>query len=72
MEAELKPEVFKVFDSISNQYKKLRKLQDKRNELKKKKSDLSKNQMEKYNVFSKELKDLMKKLSLNPNRIEAL
>ena len=72
MEAELKPEVFKVFDSISNQYKKLRKLQDKRNELKKKKSDLSKNQMGKYDVFSNELKDLMKKLSLNPNRIEAL
>tara|TARA_B100001250_G_scaffold98935_1_gene83079 strand:- start:4976 stop:6805 length:1830 start_codon:yes stop_codon:yes gene_type:complete len=72
MEAELKPGVFEIFDSISNQYKKLRKLQDKRNELKKKKSDLSKNQMENYNVFSKELRDLMKKLSLNPNRIEAL
>ncbi len=72
MEAELKPGVFEIFDSISNQYKKLRKLQDKRNELKKKKSDLSKNQMESYNVFSKELRDLMKKLSLNPNRIEAL
>ena len=72
MEAELKPGVFEIFDSISKQYKKLRKLQDKRNELKKKKSDLSKNQMENYNVFSKELRDLMKKLSLNPNRIEAL
>ncbi len=72
MEAELKPGVFEIFDSISKQYKKLRKLQDKRNELKKKKSDLSKNQMENYTVFSKELKDLMKKLSLNPNRIEAL
>ena len=72
MEAELKPGVFEIFDSISDQYKKLRKLQDKRNELKKKKSDLSKNQMENYNVFSKELRDLMKKLSLNPNRIEAL
>ncbi len=72
MEAELKPGVFEIFDSISSQYKKLRKLQDKRNELKKKKSDLSKNQMENYNVFSKELRDLMKKLSLNPNRIEAL
>ena len=72
MEAELKPGVFEIFDSISSQYKKLRKLQDKRNELKKKKSDLSKNQMENYNVFSKELRDLMNKLSLNPNRIEAL
>ena len=72
MEAELKPGVFEIFDSISKQYKKLRKLQDKRNELKKKKSDLSKNQMENYTVFSKELKDLMNKLSLNPNRIEAL
>ena len=56
MEAELKPGVFEIFDSISSQYKKLRKLQDKRNELKKKKSDLSKNQMENYNVFSKELR----------------
>jgi len=35
MEAELKPEVFDIFDLISDKYKKLRKLQDKRNDLKK-------------------------------------
>ena len=39
MEAELKPGVFDIFDSISDKYKKLRKLQDKRNEFKKKKKD---------------------------------
>ncbi len=61
MEAELKPE-----------YKKLRKLQDKRNEFKKQKKDLTSRQLDTYNEYSSELKDLMKKLSLNPNRIEAL
>ena len=72
MEAELKPSVFDIFDSISNKYKKLRKLQDKRNEFKKQKKDLTSRQLETYNEYSSELKDLMKKLSLNPNRIEAL
>ncbi len=72
MEAELKPGVFDIFDSISDKYKKLRKLQDKRNEFKKKKKDLTSRQLDTYNEYSSELKDLMKKLSLNPNRIEAL
>ena len=72
IEAELKPGVFDIFDSISDKYKKLRKLQDKRNEQKKQKKDLSNRQMDTYNEFSSELKDSMKKLSLNPNRIEAL
>jgi len=72
MEAELKPAVFDIFDSVSDKYKKLRKLQDKRNDLKKQKKDLSSRQMDTYNEFSFQLKDSMKKLSLNPNRIEAL
>jgi len=72
MEAELKPDVFDIFDSISDKYKKLRKLQDKRNDLKKQKKDLSGRQMDTYNEFSSELKNSMKQLSLNPNRIEAL
>ena len=72
MEAELKPDVFDIFDSISYKYKKLRKLQDKRNEFKKQKKDLTSRQLDTYNEYSSELKDLMKKLSLNPNRIEAL
>jgi len=72
MEAELKPGVFDIFDSISDKYKKLRKLQDKRNEFKKQKKDLTTRQLDTYNEYSSELKDLMKKLSLNPNRIEAL
>ncbi len=72
MEAELKPSVFNIFDSISDKYKKLRKLQDKRNEFKKQKKDLTSRQLDTYNEYSSELKDLMKKLSLNPNRIEAL
>ncbi len=72
MEAELKPGVFDIFDSISDKYKKLRKLQDKRNEFKKQKKDLTSRQLDAYIEFSSELKDLMKKLSLNPNRIEAL
>jgi len=72
MEAELKPGVFEIFDSISDKYKKLRKLQDKRNDLKKQKKDLTKRQLDSYNLFSIDLRELMKRLSLNPNRIEAL
>jgi len=72
MEAELKPGVFEIFDSISDKYKRLRKLQDKRNDLKKQKKDLTTRQFTSYIDYSSELKDLMKQLSLNPNRIEAL
>ena len=72
MEADLKPEVFLIFDEISVKYKKLRALQDKRNSLKAKNSDLSGNQIKKYDEYTSELKELMKGLSLNNNRIESL
>ena len=72
IEAELRPQVFEVFDEISLKYKKLRTLQDKRNNLKKKKKDLTPRQSHSYEDLSVELKNLMKKLSLNVNRIEAL
>ena len=61
MEAELKPDVFDIFDSISDKYKKLRKLQDKRNEFKKQK-DLTSRQLDTYNEYSSELKDLNEKI----------
>ena len=72
MEADLKPEVFIIFDEISVKYKKLRVLQDKRNALKAKNSDLSNSQIKKYDEYTSELKELMKGLSLNNNRIESL
>ena len=72
IEAELRPQVFEVFDEISLKYKKLRTLQDKRNNLKNKKKDLTPRQSHSYEDLSVELKNLMKKLSLNVNRIEAL
>ena len=72
MEADLKPEVFIIFDEISVKYKKLRALQDKRNALKAKNSDLSDSQIKKYDEYTSELKELMKGLSLNNNRIESL
>ena len=72
MEADLKPEVFVIFDEISVKYKKLRTLQDKRNILKSKNSDLTDNQIKKYKEYTFELKELMKGLSLNNNRIESL
>ncbi len=72
MEADLKPEVFLIFDEISVKYKKLRALQDKRNSLKAKNSDLSDSQIKKYDEYTFELKELMKGLSLNNNRIESL
>ena len=72
IEAELRPQVFEVFDEISLKYKKLRILQDKRNNLKKKKKELTPRQSHSYEDLSVELKNVMKKLSLNVNRIEAL
>ena len=72
MEADLKPEVFLIFDEISVKYKKLRSLQDKRNVLRAKNSDLSVSQIKKYDEFTNDLKNLMKGLSLNNNRVESL
>jgi RNA polymerase primary sigma factor len=72
MEADLKPEVFLVFDEIAFKYKKLRALQNKRNILRSKNSDLSALQIKKYDEFSEFLKSHMKGLFLNNNRIESL
>jgi len=72
MEADLKPEVFLIFDEISVKYKKLRSLQDKRNLLRAKNSDLSVSQIKKYDEFTNDLKNLMNRLSLNNNRVESL
>ena len=72
MEADLKPEVFLIFDEISVKYKKLRSLQDKRNLLRAKNSDLSVSQIKKYDEFTNDLKNLMKGLFLNNNRVESL
>ena len=72
MEADLKPEVFLIFDEISVKYKKLRNLQDKRNSLRAKNSDLNASQIKKYDELTSDLKNLMKGLSLNNNRIESL
>ena len=72
MEADLKPEVFLIFDEISVKYKKLRSLQDKRNVLRSKNSDLSVSQIKKYDEFTNDLKNLMKGLSLNNNRVDSL
>ena len=72
MEADLKPEVFLIFDEISVKYKKLRTLQDKRNLLRAKNSDLNASQIKKYDELTSDLKNLMKGLSLNNNRIESL
>ena len=72
MEADLKPEVFLVFDEIAFKYKKLRALQNKRNILRSKNSDLSALQIKKYSEFSEALKSHMRGLFLNNNRIESL
>ena len=72
MEADLKPEVFLIFDEISVKYKKLRNLQDKRNLLRAKNSDLNASQIKKYDELTSDLKNHMKGLSLNNNRIESL
>ena len=58
MEADLKPEVFLIFDEISVKYKKLRTLQDKRNLLRAKNSDLNVSQIKKYDELTSDLKNL--------------
>ncbi|NJM30879.1 MAG: RNA polymerase sigma factor RpoD, partial [Rhizobiales bacterium] len=69
MEAELKPKVLEVFDSIARQYKSLRKLQDQEVA---EGTDLSPSQERRYKKLREEIIAEVKSLSLNNARIEAL
>ena len=73
MEAKLKPEVLKLFDTIDKTYKKLRKLQEQRLAGLKNKSDkLSGAQEKRYAKLQSELVEYMEQVRLNNGRIEAL
>ena len=72
MEAELKPKVLETFDRIADDYKKLRKHQDKMIELQVAGEDASRQQMRAYEKLREEIIKDVKSLSLNNNRIESL
>ncbi len=69
MEAELKPKVLEVFDSIARQYKSLRKLQDQEVA---ESTELTPSQERRYKKLRDDIINEVKSLSLNNARIEAL
>jgi RNA polymerase primary sigma factor len=72
MEAELKPRVLETFDSIADNYKKLRRLQDQDIANRLENTKLSPSQDRKYRKLKDDIITAVKSLSLNNNRIEAL
>ena len=69
MEAELKPKVVEIFDSIAKQYRSLRKLQDQEVA---ESTELSPSQERRYKKLREDIIAEVKSLSLNNARIEAL
>ncbi|NRB31193.1 MAG: RNA polymerase sigma factor RpoD [Rhizobiaceae bacterium] len=72
MEAELKPKVLEIFDSIASNYKKLRRLQDQYVEKRMTNEKLSPSQDRRLKQLKEEIIESVKSLMLNNNRIEAL
>ncbi len=72
MEAELKPRVLETFDSIADNYKKLRRLQVEHVEQRMQNKQLTPAQERKYRELKADIVAAVKSLSLNNNRIEAL
>ncbi|BBF94329.1 RNA polymerase sigma factor RpoD [Blastochloris tepida] len=72
MEAELKPAVLKTFDTIADNYTKLRRLQDENVKNKLKNLTLSPAQERKYKKLKDDIVVEVKSLSLNQARIDAL
>ncbi|MGO4571282.1 RNA polymerase sigma factor RpoD [Microvirga sp. 2TAF3] len=72
MEAELKPRVLETFDSIADNYKKLRRLQVEHVEQRLQNKQLTPAQERKYKTLKGDIVTSVKSLSLNNNRIEAL
>ncbi|MXQ10294.1 RNA polymerase sigma factor RpoD [Microvirga makkahensis] len=72
MEAELKPRVLETFDSIADNYKKLRRLQVEHVEQRMQNKQLTPAQERKYRELKADIVTAVKSLSLNNNRIEAL
>ncbi|EJW21925.1 hypothetical protein IMCC14465_03190 [alpha proteobacterium IMCC14465] len=72
MENELKPKVLETFDAIASIYQKLRRIQDRKVELKASNKELSTAQLKKLEEMTSEVIQHVKVLSLNNSRIEAL
>src|SRR6478672_5062120 len=72
MESELKPRVLETFDSIADNYKKLRRLQVEHVEQRMQNKQLTPAQERKYKTLKSDIVTSVKSLSLNNNRIEAL
>ncbi|MDZ7824275.1 MAG: RNA polymerase sigma factor RpoD [Ahrensia sp.] len=73
MEGELRPQVMQIFDNIASVYGKLRKLQDQQVESAlADEGDLTVSQKRRYKTLQEELITLVKSLSLNNQRIDAL
>ena len=72
MEAELRPAVMEIFDSIAGDYKKLRRLQDQLVEARLNNEDLTASQQKRLKKLSSDIIEQVKSLQLNNARIEAL
>jgi RNA polymerase primary sigma factor len=72
IEAELKPKVLETFDTVANEYKRLRRLQDQDIALRLKSDNLSPAQERKYKKLKEEIILAVKSLRLNQARIDAL
>jgi RNA polymerase primary sigma factor len=72
IEAELKPKVLETFDTVANEYKRLRKLQEQDIELRLKSDSLSPSQERKYKKLKDEIITAVKSLRLNQARIDSL
>jgi len=72
IEAELKPKVLETFDTVANEYKRLRRLQDQDIENKLRNQSLSPAQERKYKKLKEEIITAVKSLRLHQARIDAL
>ncbi len=72
IEAELKPKVLETFDTVANEYKRLRRLQDQDIQFKLKSASLSPAQERKYKKLKDEIIAEVKSLRLNQARIDSL
>ena len=72
IEAELKPKVLETFDTVANEYKRLRRLQDQDIQFQLKSLSLSPAQERKYKKLKEEIIAEVKSLRLNQARIDSL
>src|SRR5499433_1254655 len=72
IEAELKPKVLETFDTVANEYKRLRRLQDQDIQFRLRSQSLTPAQERKYKKLKEEIITAVKSLRLNQARIDSL